>query len=500
MSLSNAFNIISSSFQANAAQTAVISGNISNANTTGYSRKTANLAANSYGGVDVVSVTRAADSALLDQANAATSEAASQQALSAGLATLAQTVSDSSSASSSSGATQNGDSPSAMLSNLQSALATYEASPSNTADGEAVVTAARQLAQSLNTGSTTVQQVRSQADSGMASAVSTINSLLTQFGQANDAIVSGLQSGADVTNDEDTRDNILTQLSQQIGISTVTSANGSMSIYTDSGVTLFHAGTASTVSFQPTATYSPGTTGNAVYIDGVAVTGSSSTMPIQTGALAGYATLRDSTAVTYQDQLDQIANGLISATAETVTSGSTTTTEPGVFTYAGSTGAMPTSTTGLAGTIEVNSIVTNNPEALRDGVNEDFNTAANTTTDVGYSATLENLLTNLRHPQTFSASAGLSTDSTLSDYATQSVSWLEAQRQSNSSESTYQSTLLTSTTSAFSNATGVSLDNEMSQMLDLENSYSASAQLMTTINSMFTSLVSAVTTINGNAG
>ena len=39
MSLSTAFNIISSSFAANAAQTAVVSNNIANVNTPGYSNR-----------------------------------------------------------------------------------------------------------------------------------------------------------------------------------------------------------------------------------------------------------------------------------------------------------------------------------------------------------------------------------------------------------------------------------------------------------------------------
>jgi flagellar hook-associated protein 1 FlgK len=253
MSLSSAFNIISSSFVANSAQTALISANISNANTTGYSAKTANLSTTSYGGVEVASITRAADSALLDQVLQSTSQSASQQALSNGLATLAQTVSDSASASSSNGASQNGQSPAAMLANLQSALATYQATPSSAAAGQAVVTAANNLVASLKTGAAAVQQVRQQADSQMADAVKTINSLLSQFQQVNNTIVGGLANGADVGSAEDSRDQILTQLSQQIGISTITAPNGSMSIYTDSGVTLFQD-QPSTVSFTPSAT------------------------------------------------------------------------------------------------------------------------------------------------------------------------------------------------------------------------------------------------------
>ena len=114
MSLSAAFNIISSSFAANAAQTAVVSNNIANANTPGYSREIANVVTSSYGGVDVASVTRVANAALAEQVSTSTAEAAAQQAISNGLAALAATVNDSASASSSSGATQNGASPSAM--------------------------------------------------------------------------------------------------------------------------------------------------------------------------------------------------------------------------------------------------------------------------------------------------------------------------------------------------------------------------------------------------
>ena len=39
-------------------------------------------------------------------------------------------------------------------------------------------------------------------------------------------------------------------------------------------------------------------------------------MPIQSGALAGYAALRDTLAPQYEGQLDQIAGGLINAFAE----------------------------------------------------------------------------------------------------------------------------------------------------------------------------------------
>src|SRR6202021_2301614 len=107
MSLSTAFNVISSSFAASAAQTAVVSNNSAHVTPPGYSREIANVVTNSYGGADVASITREANAALLEQVSSSTSQAAAQQAISDGLTTLAQTVDDSSSTTSTPGAHKN---------------------------------------------------------------------------------------------------------------------------------------------------------------------------------------------------------------------------------------------------------------------------------------------------------------------------------------------------------------------------------------------------------
>jgi flagellar hook-associated protein 1 len=499
MSLSAAFNIISSSFAANSAQTGVVSNNIANVNTPGYSRQIANLVTNSYGGADVVSVTREANAALAEQVSTSTAQAAAQQAIADGLATLAQTVSDSSSASTTSGADQNGASPSAMLANLQSALTTYETSPSSSSAADAAVTAAQNLAASLNSGSAGVASVREQADQDMASSVATINSLLSQFTAANNAVVTGLQAGTSVASLEDQRDSIVTQLSQQIGVSTITAGNGSMSIYTDSGVTLFQD-TRRTVSFTPTPTLVDGQSGSSVTVDGVPITGPNSPMPIQSGALAGYAALRDTLAPQYQAQLDQIAGGLINAFAESDQSTPPTLPSlPGLFTTPGAM-SLPSSsaTTGLAAAIEVNPNVDpsqgGDPTLLRDGGISDPGNPAytyNSTGAASYTGRLQQLVGAIGATQSFDPSAGLGSSASLSDYANASVSWLQAENSQANTASSYQGALATQATSALSNATGVNLDAEMTNMLNLENSYASSAKLLTTVNSMFSALLDA---------
>jgi len=499
MSMSSAFAIINSSFASTAAQSAVISRNIANVNTPGYVRDIANQITTAYGGSEVISVTRQANAALLDQLNASTSESAAQSAISTGLTTLAQTVDDSASASSASGATQNGNSPSAMLANLQNALATYGATPASTSAAQGVLTAAQDLTSSLNAGSKAVQQVREQADTDMSNSVAKINSLLTQFQSANNAVVTGAATGADVTQAEDQRDQILTQLSQQVGISTTTNINGSMSIYTDSGVTLFQD-TPQTVAFTPSATLVAGMSGNAVTVDGIPITGPNAPMAIQSGALAGYAQLRDQIAPQYQSQLDQIAGGLVSAFAETDQSANPTQPpEPGLFTFVGATGVpAATDVTGLASQIEVNPNVDpaqgGNLNLLRDGGISSPGSATytyNTTGSASYTGRIQQMMSAMKSTMSFDPSAGLGASDSLSDYASQSVSWLQAQNSSASDAANYQSSLVSQASSALSNATGVNLDTEMTNMLNIENSYTTSAKLLSTVTSMFSALLNA---------
>ncbi len=83
--------------------------------------------------------------------------------------------------------------------------------------------------------------------------------------------MKGTITGDDVTDYLDQRDTIVSKLSQEVGVSMTLRANGDAALYTDSGVVLFDK-QARSVSFAATNIYSPGTTGNAVYIDGVPVT------------------------------------------------------------------------------------------------------------------------------------------------------------------------------------------------------------------------------------
>lgn len=79
----------------------------------------------------------------------------------------------------------------------------------------------------------------------------------------------------------------------------------------------------------------------------------------------------------------------------------------------------------------------------------------------------------------------------LEDYANASVSWLQGARQTATDHADQSSALASQASEALSNATGVNLDAEMTNMLNLENSYRTTAKLLTTVSAMFSALLEA---------
>lgn len=490
MSLSAALNAARSSLAANASQTSLISRNLASANEPLYTRKSANLAS-FQGGVRIESVGRAANSALLHTTLGATSRAAGQQAIVDGLDKIEQTVGD----------PQSDRSPAALIGVLRDAIQQHASTPDDSTTARAVLRGAQDVAEALRSSSAVVQQTRQQADAGMAASVGQINKLLARLEPLNNEIVRGTQTGSDVTDKLDARDQILAGLSEEIGIRVVGRGGNDIALYTDSGVTLFET-TARSVTMKPTQAFQAGSAGNAVYVDGVPVVGGSTTMQIETGRLAGLATLRDTVAVTYQSQLDEVARGLVEAFGESDQGiPATLPTIPGLFTYSGAP-AMPAGGTvspGLAADIVVNRNV--DPDRggsllrLRDGgIGDPAQPAyvANTSGASAFSGRLQQMIDALDVDRAFDPAAGGDQSAGVIGFAASSVSWLEASRQSATDELDYRQTLLVRSSEALSNATGVNIDEEMTIMLELERSYQASAKLISTIDSLFASLLQAV--------
>lgn len=490
MSLSLALDNAKAALSATTAQTTVVSRNVSNAQQNGFTRKSANAVTTDNGGVRIASISRAFNNPLYLEMLANTSAAAKQDATVTALGRLQQTVGDTNSTSS----------LSARLNAVKTALAQYAAKPNDQSLGAAAVRSANDMAQALNTASSTIQETREQADKDMGDTVDTVNDLLQQLQTINDTIVKGSNTGADITDSLDTRDQILSKLSENIGIRIVPGASNSVTVFTDSGVTLFDK-SPRTVSFAPISAYNASTTGNAVYVDGVAVTGASSPMPLTSGKLAGLAAVRDTIAVTYQNQVDEIARGLVETFSEQDQSGSGKPAVAGLFTWSGgpSVPASGSLSVGLAASLRVAAAVDpdqgGNVTLLRDGNISGAGSAYvyNSAAAAGYSDRLQALVQNISTKRSFSTSATtLATNTSLADFASSSIAWLEGTRKSATSEQTVASTALTKTSDALSNETGVNIDDEMAKMLDLERSYGAASKLLAAVDTMMKTLLEVV--------
>lgn len=488
MTLTAGLNVARSGLAVTADLTALVSRNVARASDPGATKKTGSVVTGPGGGVQLASVNRAFNASLFEKVTRATSVSAAQQAIVDALNMLDETIND----------PELEASPAALVGKLADALQQYSGAPHDPIRGQAVLAAAGDVVVSLNSATQLVQQVRSQADADIGDAVGRLNTLLSQFETVNRLVVEGTHRGSDVTDLLDQRDQMLTEISEYVGIRTVTRADNSMMIYTDSGVTLFET-KARTVSFERTLFFSATTTGNPILVDGVPITGPTSTMTASSGRLVGLTAVRDDLAVTYQNQLDEIARGLIEIFGESDQSDPPTLPDvPGLFTYAGAPDMPPSGTVlaGLAGAISLNATVDpaqgGNLNLLRDGgIGDPGNSAYlyNTSGAAGFSGRLEQLLGGLTQERAFDPEAKAIPSGTLTRFASSSVAWLQEARKSAGEEAEYRSTLLERSKEALSKETGVNLDEEMILLLDLERTYQASTKLISTIDDMMAALI-----------
>jgi flagellar hook-associated protein 1 len=92
----------------------------------------------------------------------------------------------------------------------------------------------------------------------------------------------------------------------------------------------------------------------------------------------------------------------------------------------------------------------------------------------------------------FDPQSGVGGNLSLLSFSSQSIGWLDGYRSETSAASDAKEALSQRLSEKLSNATGVNIDEEMSQLVELEHSYEASARLIKVIDDMLASLLAAV--------
>src|SRR5262249_10162085 len=150
----------------------------------------------------------------------------------------------------------------------------------------------------------------------------------------------------------------------------------------------------------------------------------------------GLTTIRDSTALTYQNQLDEVARGLIEVFAEKDQGTPPSLPDaPGLFTYSGAPAVPATGTlvVGLATDIKLNPSVDpaqgGNLALLRDGgIAGNPAYVYNSTGASAFADRLNEYVSKLSSPQIFDPITQLATTSTVGGFASNSAAWLQEAR------------------------------------------------------------------------
>lgn len=316
MSLNIARSIAFSGLSATSVQISVTSSNISNADTTGYTAKSANQSSsvtNGVGtGVTVTGITSTVDKLLLKSLVGATSDLGSADTTSTYLTSLEKLYGSTSSTDGSSTGTSLANS----IATLESALSSLASTPSSASLQSNVVSALDDVASQLRETSSGIQKLRGDADQDISSSIDDVNTDLQQIADLNAAIKQTAAAGQSTADLEDQRNTALQDVASKMNISYFTASNGDLQIYTNSGQALVDS-SAHTISYTSAASVTASTTytagSSSSGFSAITVNGVDITSQITGGDIGALVTLRDKTLPAAQSQLDQLAQQLASA-------------------------------------------------------------------------------------------------------------------------------------------------------------------------------------------
>lgn len=363
MSLDIARSIAFSGLSSTSVQISVTSSNISNADTTGYTKKTANQSSsvtNGVGtGVTVTGITSTVDKLLLKSLVSADSDLGSADTTYTYLTSLEKLYGSTSSTDS----TSTGTSLANSVASLESALSSLASTPSSASLQSNVVSALDDVTSQLRETSSGIQKLRSNADQDISSSIDAVNTDLQTIADLNAEIKQTAAAGQSTADLEDQRNTALQDVASKMNVSYYTASNGDLQIYTTTGQALVDS-SAHKISYTAAANVSSSTTytagSSSSGFSAIAVNGVDITSQIAGGDIGALITLRDKTLPAAQSQLGQLATQLASA-VNTVSNSASSVPAPtsltGTTSVTSSTALSATGTVRLAVTDQSGNLV-----------------------------------------------------------------------------------------------------------------------------------------------
>ena len=312
MSLSNAISAALSGLRLTQAGVGLVADNIANSETPGHVRKSVlqSSSASNAGGVQLLGVTRELDVFVQRQLRAELAGAAYAGKVSDFYVRVAQIY----------GQPGGLNALDTLYNNFSNSLRSLVTSPESIAMRTDVLNQAAVLAQQLNAMSGDIQELRTQAEISLSASVTRVNEILQGIERISSQLVSAPPASAEVAGLLDARDSLVAELSRLMDVRVVELERGQISIFTNSGVSLFDH-KAALLTFDGRDTIGPQSLWNAdpdlrrvgtiklVTPSGYAID-LIADKAIRSGEIAANLEMRDRVLVQAQAQLGEIAHAL----------------------------------------------------------------------------------------------------------------------------------------------------------------------------------------------
>ena len=482
MSISTSLSNALSGLGAAARAADLVSANVANALTQGYARRTLELSSRSLAGngagVQIDGVSRQVDQALLADRRLAD-------------ATLSSAAHSSDFYSDLEAAIGTPDQPNSLggrIAGFASALVTAASQPSSDQRLTGVLRAAQNLAAQFADISNMLQSSRADADKQIGKDVDTVNDALSRIAELNKDITVSLARGADATSLMDQRQLQVDRISPILPLREIPRAGGQIALFTPQGATLLD-GRPSTLGFAPThavtaqmSLASGGLSGLTLNGQPLAFNGPNN--KIDGGGLSALFALRDGAAPAAQAELDALARDLVDR-FQTPAADPSLNGAAGLFTDSGAL-FDPLNEGGLSSRLAVNPLADpaqgGQLSLLRDGLGAATPGAVGDATQL---TALSAALQSSRVPASGQFSTGTRTAAGL---AADFLSAIGGDRQNALADETYAAARH-DTLSRLELENGVDTDQEMANLLQIENAYSANARVISTVDDMIQTIL-----------
>ena len=491
MTLSSALSSANSGLATTARRADIVAGNIANASTPGYIRRSLRLGEvvlNGQGqGTRALGTERAVDAGLTHERRQAGASAARASIIARSYTDINREL----------GAPGDGYGLFASYQNVETALRELSVTPESPALQNAGAGALAGLALQFNEQYGVGQNQRLSADNAIARSVRTVNTGLHRIASLNGQIAGLGGSTGDSAALADERDRVLDEISQIIPIKTIAKEHGQIEIITEQGVFLL-AGTVHELEFTPAGVIAPGSTlgDGSNTLSGVSVgeqditPNTASHFSVSSGTLSGLFSVRDVTVPEFLTGLDALAIDLIERFSNDSLDPTTTVGAAGIFTdngFALAAPPAPAPAAGLASRLSINTAIDirqgGTATRLRDGLN------ANVTGPVSNADILNNLLDAFTNAKPVPSGSGLSGLLNASELAAGLSSLIGENRVNADAVATTSLTRASALADAELSKTGVDTDAEMQSLLLIEQSYAANARVIQTISDMLDTLM-----------